>query len=1356
MNENAKMPTKGSKHSAGHDLYATETKTLQPGEYAPIKTGLQIQCKSGTYGRIAPRSGLAIRHGIQTMGGVIDRDFRGQIQIILQNTDKEKEFKITNGDRVAQLIIEKIDESPLELTEELDDTSRATNGFGSTGLQTPPTISVTDNKQQEPPGTYATTSTEPKASSTPKTTRNNTHTSMITTEIWHQRMGHIGLKKLQATAQCTKGIPRIGNLHPQFHCQACAIAKMTKTPRRKKEDQASRPGERFHMDFGFVRGPKNLQALLKRKRTPKHKIRTAKSHHPIKTSHDGYSSYLLITDAASRFTWIFLTKTKEPPIITLNTFMEQHGLNDKTPKFVRTDQGGELARSQAFRNLMAKHNYTVEPTGADNSSQNGRGERPHRTFANMMRCLLYSSNLGSEFWSDALLYSAYLYNRTHHSAIDKTPYEAWTGKQPSLKHIKTFGSPVIAKETGTRATKVDPNAFNGIFLRYTGTSRNIVYYDIHSGVTKTATHRAHDEYQYSSPVQHRTTAANHIINIGKDDKTEGRFGATQLERPITIEMETHAAAAKLVAQPKYTIGTQIQKQFDEETYTGTIIDHDEKRGYYKVQYSDGDEEEMDDEDIDNYLIQNQLQNDITYPAHHTHKETLQLELTLDIFGPSTTVRIPVNKTMDLGFEFQQGKVSPTIVSCKHNTPANTIKRWRSRFRHGTIRAIDGEHIYTIQQFRDIVQELQKKNRHYCEITIAHEEIHNLHTAEGVPQLHFDQLNAIAHHLHAIRNNIHNWEPLTPCPTDDDAEHYATINNIVPVKLTRRIVKQKEDWTQWEQSEFKQHDAYEAQDMFGPPIPPPKHYDEKGNRVNITILPFVWTYLYKDGNKQKARGTCNGGRRYGKAVTLAHTYASCIEQPAARLFYSLAALENMIILGADASNAFAEAPAPVAPLYMKIDEQYRNWWTKHKGREPIPEGWVLPVKHAIQGHPESPRLWEQHINKILKSMGFRNTTHERNIYSNTIDDKKVLFLRQVDDFAVACKDEAICKSVIEAIGKQLTVPLHLLGRITKFNGVDITQTRDYIKISCQTYIDKVLDNHQWQEKISQHNPIPMRDDSKYQTELETATPPTIEEATALKNEHFNYRQAIGEAIYAMVTCRPDISYAVIKLSQYSINPAAIHYKALRHLFRYLALTKARGIHYWRNQPNTMLQNTPPDIPITAEDRLSKFPTTANTEQMFSYVDADWGNDKVHRRSITGMAHMMAGGVIAYKSKYQATVALSSTEAEFTAAAEAGKTILYLRSILYELGYQQYKPTTLYIDNHGALFMANAEQPTRRTRHMDTKMFAIQDWTKEEKLILKEVNTKDNAADHFTKALGRIKFYEQTDIIMGRKRSKEQQK
>ena len=71
---------------------------------------------------------------MQTMGGVIDRDFWGQLRIILQNTDKDKEFKIMNGNRIAQLVTEKTDKSPLELTKDLENTSRATNGLGSTGL----------------------------------------------------------------------------------------------------------------------------------------------------------------------------------------------------------------------------------------------------------------------------------------------------------------------------------------------------------------------------------------------------------------------------------------------------------------------------------------------------------------------------------------------------------------------------------------------------------------------------------------------------------------------------------------------------------------------------------------------------------------------------------------------------------------------------------------------------------------------------------------------------------------------------------------------------------------------------------------------------------------------------------------------------------------------------------------------------------------------------------------------------------------------------------------------------------------------------------------------------------------------
>ena len=148
-----------------------------------------------------------------------------------------------------------------------------------------------------------------------------------------------------------------------------------------------------------------------------------------------------------------------------------------------------------------------------------------------------------------------------------------------------------------------------------------------------------------------------------------------------------------------------------------------------------------------------------------------------------------------------------------------------------------------------------------------------------------------------------------------------------------------------------------------------------------------------------------------------------------------------------------------------------------------------------------------------------------------------------------------------------------------------------------------------------------------------------------------------------------------------------------------------------------------------------------------MDADWGGDRFHCCSVTELMVMLAGGVIAYKIKFQSAVSFSSTEVEFTAGAEAGKMVLYLRSILQQLGFPQHIPMIIYEDNMEALFMATADQPTKSTRHMDTKLFVPQDWINEEHISLEALCTQYNLGDQFTKALGWIKFYEQTDVIMG---------
>ena len=106
-------------------------------------------------------------------------------------------------------------------------------------------------------------------------------------------------------------------------------------------------------------------------------------------------------------------------------------------------------------------------------------------------------------------------------------------------------------------------------------------------------------------------------------------------------------------------------------------------------------------------------------------------------------------------------------------------------------------------------------------------------------------------------------------------------------------------------------------------------------------------------------------------------------------------------------------------------------------------------------------------------------------------------------------------------------------------------------------------------------------------------------------------------------------------------------------------------------------------------------SANPAKTEACVDSDWAGDTSHRRSVTGYTLELTGGTIFYKSKFQETVATSSCEAEFTATCEAGNSICYVRSILDENNIPQTDATTLFIDNQGALLMADAQQPTKRT-------------------------------------------------------------
>jgi deoxyuridine 5'-triphosphate nucleotidohydrolase len=132
LDPKAVLPSRGSSQSAGLDIYAIEDLTIQPGERALARTGLAVAIPEGYYGRLAPRSGLATQKGLDTLAGVIDADYRGEIRCLLYNAG-EHSIHLAAQSKICQLIIERIITPTAVWADEISDTERGSGGFGSTG-----------------------------------------------------------------------------------------------------------------------------------------------------------------------------------------------------------------------------------------------------------------------------------------------------------------------------------------------------------------------------------------------------------------------------------------------------------------------------------------------------------------------------------------------------------------------------------------------------------------------------------------------------------------------------------------------------------------------------------------------------------------------------------------------------------------------------------------------------------------------------------------------------------------------------------------------------------------------------------------------------------------------------------------------------------------------------------------------------------------------------------------------------------------------------------------------------------------------------------------------------------------------
>ena len=210
----------------------------------------------------------------------------------------------------------------------------------------------------------------------------------------------------------------------------------------------------------------------------------------------------------------------------------------------------------------------------------------------------------------------------------------------------------------------------------------------------------------------------------------------------------------------------------------------------------------------------------------------------------------------------------------------------------------------------------------------------------------------------------------------------------------------------------------------------------------------------------------------------------------------------------------------------------------------------------------------------------------------------------------------------------------------------------------------------------------------------------------------YLSAVGSLTYLAQCTHPDIAFAVGTLAKYNSNPSPVHWKAVKHVFRYLQGTKDYEMVY------------KPDPSV-------------GQEIFITYTDANHGACKDTGRSTGGYVVKIGTGAVSWSSKLQTVVALSSTEAEYMAGVEAGKELKWMRSLLGEFGYTFDTASTLCIDSMSAINVSKNPEHHGRMKHLDLKFHWLRENVEAGIIKPKHVGTNDMIADCLTKPLIRLK-------------------
>ncbi|KAF5759181.1 putative RNA-directed DNA polymerase [Helianthus annuus] len=354
-----------------------------------------------------------------------------------------------------------------------------------------------------------------------------------------------------------------------------------------------------------------------------------------------------------------------------------------------------------------------------------------------------------------------------------------------------------------------------------------------------------------------------------------------------------------------------------------------------------------------------------------------------------------------------------------------------------------------------------------------------------------------------------------------------------------------------------------------------------------------------------------------------------------------------------------------------------------------EGKVCRLKKALYGLKQAPRAWYSRIDEYFRSHGFKKCVHEHTLFTKITSQSRVIVCLYVDDIILASESLTLIEQLKESM--QSEFEMTDLGTLHYFLGMEIKNDNGNIMLTQQKYAKNLL--------------------AKFKMEncREALTP--MEYGLKLSKEDHEdevdqnvYRMLVGSLMY-LTNTRPDIMFAVNKVSQFMQRPKRSHWEASKRILRYIKGTINHGILYSKGSKGKLV----------------------------GYSDSDYAGSVDDSKSTSGYVFNLGSGAIAWQSRKQKVVALSSTEAEYIALSQTGCQALWIKGVLNELNINTDCPPTILCDNKSTISLAKDPVYHGKSKHIRVKYHFIRELIKNDEVEVRFCTTKEQAADILTKAL-----------------------